>query len=311
MVIGIPEAGGRRHFPIPMHQETHIMEYVVFTDESYITAERYRSIGALSFPKRYYGKLDSELKKMLKDSNVDEFKWRKLKNAKYKYCAEKILDCIFAELFSKAIRIDALTWDTQDSRHNIQSRDDTANFERMFFHLLKPLMLKREKGASWYIYPDERLDINWQIVNDCLNHVGKWRELYSSALFEDIFSERNFKIKEFRQIKSIQFPCCHISDFFAGLSVFSINNYSKYKQWAIKNDPQIDMFGVKENYHFSNSQNCRFGVLNKFIRQCKYKRLGVSFDTNARLATPNPSNPINFWYYIPQRENDKAPIRDK
>lgn len=192
--------------------ETSDMEYVVFTDESYITAERYRSIGAFSFPKKYYAELNSKLEEILRDSDVDEFKWGKLRNAKYRYCAEKILDCILSELLSKAIRIDVITWDTHDRRHKIQSRDDVANFERMFFHLLKFLMLKREKGASWYIYPDERLEISWQIVNDCLNQVGKWRELCTSPLFGDIFSERNFKIREFRQIKSIAIPCCQISD---------------------------------------------------------------------------------------------------
>jgi len=290
--------------------ETSDMEYVVFTDESYITAERYRSIGALSFPKKYYAELNSKLKEILRDPDVDEFKWGKLRNAKYRYCAEKILDCILSELLSKAIRIDVMTWDTHDRRHKIQSRDDVANFERMFFHLLKFLMLKREKSASWYIYPDERLEISWQIVNDCLNQVGKWRELCTSPLFGDIFSERNFKIREFQQIKSIAIPCCQISDLFAGLSVFSINSYSKYKQWELNNDAQFDILLVKENSHFSNSENSRFTILNKLIKQCRCKRLGVSFNTNARLATPNPSNPINFWNYLPQHENDKAPIRN-
>lgn len=311
MGIGIPEGITHRYFLMTMHQETEGMQYIVFTDESYITAERYRSIGAFSLPKEHYRKLDSKLREMLNDLGINEFKWSELRTEKYTCCAERILDYTLGVLFSKEIRIDVLTWDTWDSRHSIQGRDDTANFERMFFHLLKFVITKREKESSWFIYPDERLEINWRIIKECLNNVGKWIQLYNYPLFGDIFSKENFKIKEFQPIKSIEFPCCHISDFFAGLSVFSINNYSKYKHWVLINDLQFDMFGVQKNYHFSSSENYRFKILNKLIRLCKHQRLGVSFDTNGRLATPDPANPINFWYYKPQRENDKAPIKEK
>lgn len=287
------------------------MEYVVFTDESYSTGQRYRSIGTFSFPVVHRRGMDGELRVLLADSRVEEFKWQKLKTAKYRFCAEKILEFILVNLFPRALRIDVLTWDTRDSRHSIQSRNDIANFERMFFHLLKSLMRKREKAASWYIYPDERLEIDWQTVSDCLNHVGKWRELSSSPLFGDVFSRQNFYIKEFKDIKSIENPCCQISDLFAGLSVFSINNYSKYKDWLLENSDQQQIFQTTETCHFSNSESCRFTILNKFNRNCKSKRLGVSLDTKARLDTPNPSNPINFWFYEPQHSKDKAPIREK
>ena len=36
---------------------------------------------------------------------------------------------------------------------------------------------------------------------------------------------------------------------------------------------------------------------------------GVSFDTKQSLFTYNPKNPVNFWYYEPGHENDKAPVR--
>jgi hypothetical protein len=44
------------------------MQYSVFSDESYTTAERYRSIAAFSFPNEYFEDIDSNLKEIF--SNV-------------------------------------------------------------------------------------------------------------------------------------------------------------------------------------------------------------------------------------------------
>jgi len=43
--------------------------------------------------------------------------------------------------------------------------------------------------------------------------------------------------------------------------------------------------------------------------QCKKRKLGVSLETKRCFSTPNPNNPINFWYYKPQHKMDKAPIK--
>ena len=59
------------------------MEYTVFSDESYITVEQFRSIGAFSFPKEHEAEIFQQLKTILSESNVAEFKWQKLRNAKY------------------------------------------------------------------------------------------------------------------------------------------------------------------------------------------------------------------------------------
>ena len=67
------------------------MEYIVFTDESYITNSRYQSLSAFSFRKSSYHEIFDSIKSILSESGVSEFKWQKLKDAKYYFCAEKII----------------------------------------------------------------------------------------------------------------------------------------------------------------------------------------------------------------------------
>ena len=71
--------------------------------------------------------------KIITESKVSEFKWSKLRNARYYLCAKKILDLIIQDMFKLGLRVDTIVWDTHDSRHRIIGRDDMANYERMFF----------------------------------------------------------------------------------------------------------------------------------------------------------------------------------
>ncbi len=53
------------------------MDYIAFTDESYITDSRYQSLTAFSFKKIHYPEVISDINNILKESDVDEFKWNK------------------------------------------------------------------------------------------------------------------------------------------------------------------------------------------------------------------------------------------
>jgi len=285
------------------------MEYIVFSDESYVSAERYRSIGAVSFPRAFANEIQEDMVQVIKSSGVREFKWKELKDAKYRFCAEKFIKYLFENIFLKSLRIDVIIWDTKDCRHSIKGRDDIANFERMFFHLLKDLMRRREKDSEWYIFPDERMEIDWVTIQKCLSSVGKWREYFRSQLFGDAFSEQFFHIREFTQVDSKEAACCQVADFFAGMAVFSKNCYKKFRKWCDANNPQMYIFGPPEEIKYSNREKERFYVLKLFIDQCKNMKIGVSIETNKCLNTFDPNNSINFWRYTPQHPLDKAPVR--
>lgn len=286
--------------------------YTVFSDESYITGgERYQSISSVSLPSESVKVLTNELVRLFVESNVKEFKWAKLANAKYRFAAIKIYEHLINNWILRRLRIDTLIWDTQDKRHDVPGRDDTANLGRMYFHLLKVVMEKREAESIWSIFPDEHVALDWHTLHDCIKSVGNWTKVFQLPIF-GVFDERkSFYIEEFRQVQSKKAPICQASDFFAGISVFSINKFKDYKIWLTEKNGQLQLFKLESTPKLSNRDKERFPVLHSFVSLCKLKKLGVSIESKKRLWTPNPNNPINFWYYVPQHERDKAPIRGR
>lgn len=295
------------------------MQYVMFTDESYSTDSRYRSLAALSLHKSALEKAEKNMNNILSSSDVIEFKWKKLANRKYLQCADKIIDFILEGLDKNQIRMDILIWDTHDSRHEIFGRDDVANYERMVFHLFSNTMKKRPRNAEWDIIVDECNGIDWETAKDCLAAKGRQQQFFENTLFGSFYSDQYYSIKSFKDQCSHIEPLIQVADLFAGLAVFSKIAYDKFEEWKELNnstDHQPTLFKEleekpKENPKEppSNREKFRFELLNKFNNKCKARKLGVSLESKRCLHTFDKRNPINFWHYEPQHENDKAPIR--
>jgi hypothetical protein len=71
------------------------MEYISFADESYSSEGNFKSIAAFSLKSDNLSQVNLNLKNLLKESNVNEFKWQKLKDARYKSCAHKLIDFVW------------------------------------------------------------------------------------------------------------------------------------------------------------------------------------------------------------------------
>lgn len=281
------------------------MEYVVFTDESQITASRFQCLSAFSLHRTAWKDAQECIKGILSSSNVSEFKWQKLKNAKYYFCAEKMIEYLFANLQKLNIRLDVLVWDTHDSRHRIQGRNDMANYERMFFHLLSSSMRRRPKKAKWDIRPDQRGGIDWNTIRDCLSAKGKQQDFHHS-LFGSFISDQHFTIESFEEQCSKAEPLIQMADLFSGLAVFSKDTYTNYVKWKQQKAPSLF---EQETVLFSNGEEFRFKLLDQFNSKCKAGKYGVALDSKQCLFTYDANNPINFWHYEPQHDNDKAPVR--
>ena len=83
------------------------MNFIAYSDESYLSG-RYKSIATFSFPEKARSYIRPELLNILRDSDVSEFKWHKVKNAKYRLCAIKLIDAVFSFLGRYDVRIDVL-----------------------------------------------------------------------------------------------------------------------------------------------------------------------------------------------------------
>ena len=285
--------------------------HVAYADESYCTAERYRSVATVTLARETADDLVSHLFKLLSTSGLKEFKWSKLRQARERFAALKFIDLVVEEALKRKMRVDVLVWDTEDSRHKVKGRDDQANLQRMYYHLFKNVLHRWPSGSTWTLYPDRNSALDWVTVADFLDTVGFDLKVGSDLLAPSfrIRIERDFRISEIVEAHSTKTPLCQVADFFAGLGVFSRKRYMQYRAWLERQSNQLPLFPSITKVELSNSDRERCTVLKYLNDLCKRHKLGVGLRSSHGLQTYNPANPINFWLYEPQHPEDKAPLR--
>ncbi len=282
--------------------------HVGFADESNWNTGRFRSLGMVTLHLDHLQSIEGEVRRLLNESGVQEFKWRNLRGARERFAAEKL--CAFAVDKASAVqlRVDVLVWDIEDSRHKILKRDDTANLGRMYYHLFRSVLRKRwPDNATWRIHPDEHTAMDWETLQNCLERRSVRIEM-NLSLFADNRLRREFGISAIQPVSSGGHPLLQIANLFAGLAVFSHEKYNEYKNWLQNNSVQESFLAEDDaSSNPSRSSQERFTVLKQFDEACKRKRLGVSLKSSHGLRTRKPRNPINFWMYEAQHLEDKAP----
>jgi hypothetical protein len=289
--------------------------HIAFSDETHYGVGQYRGIGLVTLNYSLYGNLNTELKNILKETHVKELKWQKLDARNDCQAALQFVECAVNNACAGSLRIDVLIWDVQDSRHKVIGRDDLANMHRMYYHLFKYVLIERwPNGSIWRLHPDEQASIDWSEISRFLDMasitVGTPDLL--SGLVESFITE--FNIVHVKQCTSEKEPLIQLADLFAGMGVYSRNRYARYLCWQLEHreERQITLLpDAPTNIRLSNADKMRCPVLDKLDSLCKKNKLGVGLKKSKGLKTHNPANPINFWWYQPQREEDKAPIRGR
>lgn len=284
-------------------------QYAAFSDESCHTEGRFRSIAAVSLPAACVIPVSGRIRALLRAHRVGEFKWHELINERKRGAALTLVDFVFDELLGLDGRVDVLTWDTDDRRHKVPDRDDLKNYARMFFHLHRVHMQRREPGAQWHLRPDEGVKVDWGTIRSCLANVGAWRRYFEHPLLRESFSESFFNVRLLREVVSAETPLCQLADFFAGIAPYSRLKADTIPRWLRISAGQLDLF-EREPIRLSQRDRARLPVLKHLYDRCKRGRLGVSLASCGYLRTRDPSRPLNFWHYRPQHEHDKAPTRD-
>lgn len=295
---------------------SNAITHIGFADESHWNTGRFRSLGMVTLPLNCLEGRQSEVKRLLSESRVGEFKWKNLAGAKERFAAEKLCNFAVEKACAGQFRVDVLVWDIEDSRHKIAGRDDIANLERMYYHLFRNVLRARwPDHATWTLYADEHTALNWKTMQDCLEakstRVETDRSLFTGGKF-NVRLRREFGIKEIQSVSSGQHPLVQLADLFAGLAVFSREKFDEYQKWLQATSPQARLFEERDAWDDpSRSSRERFQVLKDFVCLCIQKKLGVSLNRRRGLWTPKPENPMNFWMYEPQHPEDKAPRKGK
>jgi len=291
--------------------------HIAYSDESYYTASRYRSVAVVTLNVPQDQKVSQVIRRLLDDSKVKEFKWGKLRQARERFAALKMIDKAVELSIQGQLRVDVLVWDTYDARHSLSGRDDVANLQRMYYHLFKNVLQCRwPTGATWQLCPDENSALEWNTVHDFLSAAGSNRRVECGLFDKGGFRlrlEREFNIFDILEVCSADMPICQLSDLFAGLGVYSHASYDKYQCWLQSQSSQmvLDLGLPKIQQKFSNRDHERFVVMNYLDERCKQSKLRVGLRSSRGFRTYDPRFPINFWMYEPQHPDDKAPIKGK
>ena len=291
------------------------LQLSAFADETRYNSGRYRAIAVISARASDASQYKLRISEILKESSVSEFKWKKLDSAKGRFAAEKIVKFVFDEAASNRLRADILLWDTNDRRHIVRRRDDIANLQRMYYHLLKNVFSARwPDGSRWNVFPDENMSLNWKQVEDYLGMASMRTEINKKLPTDNSFKLRlvtEFKIDVFTPCKSHAEPLVQVADLFAGLGAYSYDRFPIYCEWKKTTTPQgtfeFEPQPTVPKFSCADRERCPF--LGYFDRQCKSRKFGVSLESNRGLRTFDPRNPINFWMYTPQHERDIAPVQ--
>lgn len=161
------------------------------------------------------------------------------------------------------------------------------------------------------IYPDENSAINWVDMDSFLSSAGltvenqprlsetnKWR----------LRIKTEFSIHRIFPCRSDDYVFVQLADLMVGLAVYSRTKYLHYEQW-LRNfgGQQCFDFRKESEIQLSGSDRERCRVLCDLNQRCKDNKMGVSLKSFQGLKSPKAVSALNFWWYEPQFEEDKAP----
>lgn len=303
---------------LKFYMNEEYITHIAFSDESNWNKGRFRSICVLSLPIIELDGFEKIIDNVLDEFHIIEFKWNHFDNSKYRKCATNIIDHVIEYAITGKLRVDTLIWDIYDSRHSVQGRDDEKNLQIMYYHLLDNIIKKRwPQNAIWYLCPDEHDNISWDSIYDALIRTSisigildPSIELGNPIDFSKIsIINTIFKIIKIEPCKSHEKAIIQVTDLFAGMACYSKISFKTYETWNKITSSQNTLFPEERTITLTGSQKERFPVIKYLREKCRIHKLYVSLDHSGALKTFDPKYPINFWWYEPQHELDKAPLK--
>ena len=284
--------------------------HIGYSDESHWNRGQYRTICLITSR----ADVADALEHCLAEAHAGELAWKNLRTKNTFSTAVDFCRIAIEKSCAGQVRIDTLIWDTKDSRHNIIGRDDAANLARMYYHLMVTVIERRwPTGSSWLMRPDMRTDMDWETLEDCLNYPSRsMKASFAQLQFASQDKLQQFKLPHITQVKSSDHPLVQMADLIAGLAAFSWNMHEVYKTWQSQQSRQMSMLDVIDgSSKLSTGNKYKSCTLQHFDDLCSNRQFQVRTAESQGLKTRNPRDPINFWFYVPQRDEDKAPRRQR
>lgn len=235
-----------------------------------------------------------------------KFKWNKINSKDKVNALKEFLNYLFKLMSKNLVYINTIIWDILDSRHAILRRDDVKNFSLMYYKLIKNFAEdKLKNGDKLTICPDRQNSINWKKIEQILQN----DRIYNTKSLS--FRTRGYPKVFIEESNTDDTPLIQIADIFAGLARTSYVDYEKYKKWLNKGQQSLFPDENLNDIEISGREEHRFEIYKYIDTYSKHKNWSVSLKTKHGFNTFDKSKPLNFWFYRPQHENDKAPLKNK
>jgi hypothetical protein len=284
--------------------------YIVVSDESGVDgSNRFQSLAFVSGPEESVVNFNNECKSVLTDHGTSEFKWSEISSGQKNRAAKSVINLFFQ---SNHLRVLVLCWDTHDSRHRVERRDDIENFHRMIYH-----GLRRNADwigpKEWHWFPDQRTNLNANVVATYLNLTREGNPDNTIVPLIDLYRDvHNFKTVSPKCSRKV--PVIGVADLFAGVVRESaLSGQSMIKALFNSNDQlNQSLFGDEFAHDFGSKGERARAEFGAHIHRLGSKgQHGISLRTEGRLVTKNEKGRFLFWHYVPQGDYDKAPTKSQ
>lgn len=241
--------------------------------------------------------VETEFRKILINNsinNISSFKWNKFNNIKKVNAFKDFFNFISPFLLDNQMYIHVLIWDTEDSRHLVQPRDDDKNLEIMYHKIIKNFANNRlNENDCLFVFPDRQNSIDWQLIEEILEKEGFFNLEYG----------RTIRIEESNTNNAY---LIQLADIFAGMGRTS---YKDYEEYELHGD-ETQTFLIPFDNEPSVKNKMRFKIIRFIHNWAKKHKLRISISKNGGLKSFRKGS-LNFWFYEPQCEKDKAPMKEK
>jgi hypothetical protein len=266
--------------------------HVAYADESNYCQPGHRGVGIVTATVPMAAELAEDVRSILSNHGVAEFKWEKCRTRRYRSLAVELVDLIIDRCMLQVMRVDVVAWHDSDLTEILDDRPYTA-LEKMYLDLLKQVLRDRwgDEVQGWDIHIDEGIEIDWRFLTDVRNGIRAERRQYSLTFPQDL--ERRYRVESIVTSPSADCPLIQLADLMTGLVVYARNAWGRYLNWRSLKDQYStdDEREWRSALGATNSEFIRSFVIDHFIERANEVKLGI-FEREYGLETPVRSRPI-------------------
>lgn len=293
------------------------MEQVsIYSDESGTHgSERFQAIGAFSGEKQSLVELEKVVVDVQTTYNVSNVSYKNINTSHDTQNAMKeIISAFLGQCDGASIRLDIITWDTHDRRHDVRFRDDTENLKRMYYHLLAQIIYHWRVPKLIGFYPDEKTSFDWE--EDVQKFISSARGIainqYHTQTIGGAIRDRKISFtKDSCEVDDDNEPLVQGADLMAGLARKTYSEGDELRRWmkASGGRQQTMSFNKKESP--GKNKAARFKLMKHFYDVAKKNKFGLSFKENNRFQTNkyHQNKPLNVWKFVHVEGHNKAPTK--